>query len=222
MLGRGGLIVPPDDFLPRLRELCDGRSTVLILDEIYTGMGRTGAWFACEHVGVVPDLLVVGKGLTGSIALSAAIGSPAVMAAWPPSTGEAIHTSTFLGNPIACAAALAQLDEIESRGLVARAAELGNRIRDRALAWQQRFQIVEELRGRGLLQGVRLAASAGERPAALQLCDTVLQRGVILLAEGPAADVLALTPPAVITEDQLDTALEIIGSAIEQLDGARQ
>ena len=119
--GRGGIVVPPPGFLAGLRELCDEHGIVLVFDEIYTGLGRTGRWFACEHEGVVPDIMTIGKALTGMLPLSAAIGSPAVMEAWPPSTGEAIHTSTFLGNPISCAAALAQLEEIEG-GLVERAA----------------------------------------------------------------------------------------------------
>jgi 4-aminobutyrate aminotransferase / (S)-3-amino-2-methylpropionate transaminase / 5-aminovalerate transaminase len=113
ILGRGGLRVPPSGFLAGLRRLCDGDRTLLIFDEVYTGCGRTGRWFACEHEGVIPDILVVGKALTGSIPLSAAIGTPDAMRGWPASTGEAIHTSTFLGNPVSCAAALAQLTAIE-------------------------------------------------------------------------------------------------------------
>src|SRR5690606_25445822 len=114
--GRGGVVVSPPGFLAGLRDLCAAHGTVLVFDEIYTGFGRTGRWFACEHEGVVPDIMPVGKALTGMLPLSAAIGSPTVMESWPPSTGEAIHTSTFLGNPISCAAALAQIEEIERRG----------------------------------------------------------------------------------------------------------
>ncbi|HEY6236919.1 MAG TPA: aspartate aminotransferase family protein, partial [Candidatus Elarobacter sp.] len=109
--GRGGVIVPPRGFLGALRALCDERGLLLILDEIYTGFGRTGAMFACEHEAVVPDLLCVGKALGGGVPLSATIGTPRAMDAWPVSAGEALHTSTFLGNPLACAAALANLDE---------------------------------------------------------------------------------------------------------------
>src|SRR5690606_36051647 len=125
------IVVPPPEFLPRLRELCDELDLVLIFDEVYTGFGRTGRCFASEHWGVVPDLMAVGKALTGVLPLSAAIGSPAIMRSWPPSAGEAIHTSTFLGNPIACAAALAQIDELEREGLVTRAERLGSHLRAR-------------------------------------------------------------------------------------------
>jgi 4-aminobutyrate aminotransferase-like enzyme len=215
ILGRGGLIVPPRDFLPALRELCDGDRTLLICDEIYTGCGRTCRWFACEHDGIVPDVLVVGKALTGSLPLSAALGTRDAMRGWPRSTGEAIHTSTFLGNPIACAAALAQLDEIETRGLLGRAASLGGRIRDRAERWHGRFSRVGPPRGRGLIQGVPVEG-AGQTARVAERC---LQDGVMILAEGPAADVLAITPPAVITDDQLAHALDVIEHAFaaEQL-----
>jgi acetylornithine/succinyldiaminopimelate/putrescine aminotransferase len=117
--GRGGVIVPPAGFLRGLRELCDRFATVLIVDEIYTGLGRTGPMFACEREAVVPDILCIGKALAGGVPLSAAIGRPAVIDAWPESAGEALHTATFLGNPIACAAALAVLDEFERTPLLA-------------------------------------------------------------------------------------------------------
>ena len=210
ILGRGGLHVPPPGFLAALRERCDGQRILLIVDEIYTGCGRTGRWFACEHEGVVPDVLVVGKALSGSLPISAAIGSPAVMRAWPASTGEAIHTSTFLGNPIACAAALAQLDVIQSDGLLRRAERLGEVIRETTRRWAQRFDPVGEPRGRGLLQGVPVHGTG----AAIRIADRCLRRGVLILAEGSGAEVLAITPPAVITEAQLDFALAVIEEAI--------
>jgi 4-aminobutyrate aminotransferase / (S)-3-amino-2-methylpropionate transaminase / 5-aminovalerate transaminase len=210
--GRGGLVVPAADFLPGLRRLCDGRQRLLILDEVYTGFGRTGRWFACEHWNVVPDVLVVGKALGGGIPLSAALGTPEVMAAWPASTGEAIHTSTFLGNPVACGAALAQMREIEENGLVERAALLGDRIRARVNTWSENVPCVMRGRGLGLLQGAVLRDHAGRsaRELALAVADEAMRRGVLVLAEGSALDVLALTPPAVISEAQLDRALDVI------------
>ena len=108
--GRGGKIVPQDGFLSGLRGLCDKHGTVLIYDEIYTGLNRTGKLFACEHWAVYPDIICIGKALTGGFPLSACVGSVAVMDAWPESTGEAIHTSTYLGNPLGCRMALTALD----------------------------------------------------------------------------------------------------------------
>jgi 4-aminobutyrate aminotransferase-like enzyme len=106
--GRGGIQVPPGEFLPRLRKICDDHGALLILDEIYTGFGRTGKWFACEHTGVMPDLICLGKALTGGFPLSACVGRAELMdTAWPASRGEAIHTSTFLGHPVGCALAQA-------------------------------------------------------------------------------------------------------------------
>jgi 4-aminobutyrate aminotransferase-like enzyme len=209
ILGRGGLVVPTPTFLARLRALCDGERRVLILDEVYTGCGRTGRWFACEHDNVVPDLLVAGKAMSGSLPIAAMIGTPAVMLAWPASRGEAIHTSTFLGNPVACAAALAQLDEIESRGLIERAARLGESIRARTDHWCRRFDLVREARGRGLLQGVAL-----DGDAALDVVTYAARHGVLILAEGGAANVLAITPPAVITDQQLDFALDVLEAGL--------
>lgn len=212
--GRGGIVVPPPEFLPRLRELCDELDLVLIFDEVYTGFGRTGRWFASEHWGVVPDLMAVGKALTGVLPLSAAIGSPAIMRSWPPSAGEAIHTSTFLGNPIACAAALAQIDEIEREGLVTRAERLGSHLRARLDEWRERYDVVGDIRGLGLLQGVELVEDrATRRPAtalAIRVADAALQRGVILLTEGPHLNILAFVPPLMIGEDQLDYAVDVL------------
>jgi 4-aminobutyrate aminotransferase / (S)-3-amino-2-methylpropionate transaminase / 5-aminovalerate transaminase len=209
ILGRGGIRVPPPGFLAGVRDLCDGDRILLVFDEVYTGCGRTGRWFACEHDGVTPDVLVAGKALTGSIGLSAAIGTADAMSGWPPSTGEAIHTSTFLGNPVACAAALAQLDSIERLGLLERAGRLGRRIRRRATAWTGRLDVGTP-RGRGLLQGVPVSGAA----RALRVADRCLAAGVLLLAEGAEADVLAITPPAVITDAQLDHALDVVEAAL--------
>ena len=206
--GRGGMRFPPPAFLSRLRERCDGRHVLLIFDEIYTGLGRTGRWFACEHSGVTPDVLALGKALSGSIALSAAIGTPEVMAAWPPSTGEAIHTSTFLGNPVACAAALAQIATIESAGLLSRALELGTIVGARTAGWKAQSDIVTDARGLGGLQAVEFAPA--EPPYAVRLADHLLADGVIALPEGPRAEVLALTPPLTITERQISYALDAL------------
>jgi len=209
--GRGGIVVPTDHFLERLRELCDGSNRILIFDEIYTGFGRTGRWFAAQHWGVVPDILCAGKAMTGSVPLSAAIGSAAVMASWPASSGEAIHTSTFLGNPVACAAALAQITRIEDGGLVERAARLGESIRERTLRWAAAYPDVHASRGMGLLQGVLM-----EPGQAQDVATAAQDHGVLVLAEGDDAAVLAITPPAVMTDAQLEYALDVIERLLPQ------
>jgi 4-aminobutyrate aminotransferase / (S)-3-amino-2-methylpropionate transaminase / 5-aminovalerate transaminase len=219
--GRGGIVVPPPDFLPGLRVLCDHLDLVLIADEVYTGLGRTGRWFACDHWSVTPDILVLGKALAGSLPLSVALGGRDIMDAWPPSTGEAIHTSTFLGNPVACAAALAHLGEIEERGLVGRAGWLGDRVAGRLRAWVEAVPEAAEARGLGLLQGVELVEVGSGRVPATGLAGRVIaaaqRRGVLLLAEGAHGNVLAITPPLTIGEDQLDHALDIVEDELVRL-----
>lgn len=207
--GRAGIIPPADDFLPGLRRLCDRHGAVLIFDEVYTGLGRTGRWFACQHWDVVPDILAVGKALTGALPLSAAIGTREVMAAWPASEGEALHTSTFMGNPVACAAALAQLETISAQDLVGRAHDIGGWLHQRLM--RLAATAGGEVRGRGLLQGLVLP-----RPgAALDVAARALGRGVLVLAEGPRADVLAFTPPLSIPADLLREAVGIIEASLQ-------
>lgn len=201
--GRGGIVVPPPDFLPGLRRLCDEEGVLLIADEVYTGFGRTGRWFACQHWDVVPDLLVVGKSLAGGLPLSAVIGTPAVMAAWPASDGEAIHTSTFLGNPVTCAAALAQLDEIEGRGLVERSADLGAWLDGRLQELVATSPAARGTRGLGLMRALELP----DPDTAARLITRALRAGVIALPEGSA---LAFTPPLVINEAQLEHAVDVL------------
>jgi 4-aminobutyrate aminotransferase-like enzyme len=211
VLGRGGCVIPPHGFLAGLRELCDLRGLVLIFDEIFTGFGRSGRWFACDHEGVVPDILCIGKALTGTLPFSACIGRRAVMDAWPPSKGEAIHTSTFLGHPLGCAAALAQIDEIERHQLIERSARLGGTLVERLLEIQTRAPVVGDVRGRGLLAGVELVQGALEQEPNLELAARVsveaLTQGLILLSEGHT---IAISPPLTITEEQLDFALRIL------------
>lgn len=218
--GRGGDVPAPLDWLAGLRELCDRRSLVMIADEIYTGFGRTGKWFACEHAGIVPDLLCVGKGMASGFPISACVGKVAVMDWWPQSGGEAIHTSTFLGNPAGCAAALASIAEIRDRGLVERAATLEPKVREMldAVRGESRGRI-GDIRGRGLMWGVECVDAEG-RPDGNLAGDCVsgaLRRGVIMLASGPAGNVLQLAPPLVIAESQLAFGVRVIADSLAEL-----
>ena len=210
---RGGINIPPPEFLALLRRLCDDYEMALILDEIYTGFGRTGKWFACEHSGVIPDLVCLGKALTGGFPLSACIGRADLMdAAWPPSTGEAIHTSTFLGHPVGCAMALANIGEIRGRHLVERSAGLGVFLSQRLskLAGLARLSAVRfKSRGVGLLAGLELGLADGS-PATgltLEIIKRLLRLGFILLPEGEHANVISFTPPLTISKTQLEPAL---------------
>lgn len=219
--GRGGDVVPPPGWLPGLRRLCDERGLLLILDEVYTGFGRTGRWFACEHWGVVPDLMVVGKALTGGLPFAACIGTEEVMRAWPRSTGEAIHTSTFLGNPVACAAALASIAVLEDEGLVERSRLLGERILDRLGRSLADHPRVGEVRGLGAMVGIELVRDRETREPAPELAGRVvveaLREGVLLLGGGIHGNVLSLSPPFVITDAQLDAALGVLERSLATL-----
>lgn len=216
--GRGGDIVPPPGFLPGLADLCRERGLLLIADEIYTGFGRTGRWFACQHEGVVPDLVCVGKALSGTLPIAACIGSKDVMDAWPASGGEAIHTSTFLGNPLACAAGLASLREIERRGLVERSAAEGERWIGELREALGRHPGVGEVRGRGLMIGVDLVADRSTRQPDPVLAGHVvtgaLRRGWIVLAGGPAGNVISLSPPLSLGRDLMRATTRMLDETI--------
>lgn len=191
--GRGGIIVPPDDFLPKLRRFCDKHRLVLIFDEVFAGFCRTGRWFACEHWNVVPDIICVGKGMTGGFPMSACIARAEVMDSWPESNGEAIHTSTFLGNPLGCAASLAAISEMKRLKLDVRSRKLGDYLAGR----------LDKLRGKGLMLGLEVSDAP-------RLCERLLQRGIIALPEGNDGHVLGLTPPLTITKRQLDFCINAI------------
>ena len=208
--GRGGERIPPRGFLAGLRALCDREGWLLIADEVYTGFGRTGRWFACDHEDVVPDLLCLAKGLASGMPISACAGRSEVMDAWPPARGEALHTQTFLGHPPACAAALASLRVIAEEQLVERSAQTGAR----SLAHlERRFAGrpgVREVRGLGLL----LAVELDEPERADALCSQALARGVIALLSGDDARVLSLTPPLSIDPDLLLAAIDRIAAGL--------
>jgi len=209
--GRGGVIVPPAGFLRALRALCDQHALVLILDEIYTGFGRTGTMFACEREGIVPDLLCIGKALAGGVPLAATIGTPRVMDAWPVSAGEALHTSTFLGNPLACAAALANLDELVRLDVVAQVRAREGRLGER-LATLASSPSVRAVRGAGFLWAVEF-----DRPEfANHVVVRGLARGVILLQSGPTGTSITIAPPLTIEDIQLERALALFDRTIRE------
>jgi 4-aminobutyrate aminotransferase/(S)-3-amino-2-methylpropionate transaminase len=208
--GRGGDRIPPAGFLAALRKLCDREGWLLIFDEIFTGFGRTGRWFACEHEGVVPDLLCIGKGMASGMPISACIGRAEVMDAWPASQGEAIHTQTFLGHPPGCAAALAAMAVIEEEKLVEASARNGAaalcRLRERIRSHPD----IIDVRGLGLVIAVECASAA----RAEQACRGALERGFITLLSGDAGNVLSITPPLCIETAILDLAVDVIGEVL--------
>jgi 4-aminobutyrate aminotransferase-like enzyme len=225
--GRGGMRVPPAGFLEVLRRCACEHRALLILDEIYTGFGRTGRWFACEHSRVIPDIICLGKALTGGFPLSACVGRGELMdAAWPESTGEAIHTSTFLGHPVGCAMALAQIEEIRSRRLWARAERTGLILQAGLRSMTVPFGLMSEVRGVGLMVGLELRHDDGTLATeiVMRVIKGMLRQGFILLPEGEAGEVIGFTPPLTIGVEQLQRAVnalarELAGSRMDKRGG---
>lgn len=215
--GRAGVDVPPPGFLPLLRELCDRHGALLVLDEIYTGFGRAGTWFACEQSKTIPDLICLGKALTGGFPMSACVGRARLMsAAWPPSSGEAIHTSTFQGHPVGCAMALAQIREISRLRLPERSAALGLYLTGQLRRVRVPGHKVE-VRGRGLMVGVEITTDAG-KPATelvLRALREMLRRGFILLPEGEFGNVISFSPPLTISGAELAAAVAELRAVLQ-------
>lgn len=200
--GEAGVIVPPDGYLADARALCDEAGALLVLDEVQTGVGRTGSWFAYEHDGIVPDVVCPAKGLAAGLPIGACLARPEVAAAFAP--GD--HGSTFGGGPVPAAAALAVLEVIEKEGLLERARSAGELLR----TGLRRILPGADVRGRGLLVGAGLP-----QPVARPLAALALRRG--LLVNDAAPGVLRMTPPLVVTDEQIDEALSILEEAWDEI-----
>jgi 4-aminobutyrate aminotransferase len=208
--GENGVVVPEDGFLAGLRRLCDRHGILLIADEVQTGMGRTGKMFACEDWGIVPDIICVAKGVASGLPLGAIIAKAGVMD-WP--AGK--HTSTFGGNPLSCAAALATIDALQG-GLIENAAAMGKLLLQRLRDIGARKPLIREVRGRGLLIGIELARN--NRPAMAErdaLLETALRHGLLLLGGGES--VVRMCPPLVVTAEEIGIALEVFESALDEV-----
>ena len=209
--GRGGCVVPPREFLHLLREVCDAHSALLIADEILTGFNRTGALFACEHAAVVPDLICLGKALTGGFPLSACVGRADIMDAWPLSNGEALHTSTFLGNPLGCAMALSSLEKHADPAVSRLVCERGEKLRT-ALT-----DAGQPVRGMGLMLGMELLKQNGQPDGerAISIIKRALHDGLLLLADSPTANVLSFTPPFDISDNEIAFLAKWLRAALQ-------
>ncbi len=202
--------MPPPSFLPALRRACDASGALLVCDEIWTGLGRSGAWLASVEAGVVPDVVCLGKGLGGGVPISACIGSERAMRGWAEHGGTTIHTATHFGAPLACAAALATLREIEARKLVERSREVGERWM-KLSSERAAGRGVVAVRGRGLMMGIALEGGAAR---ALSVTRRLLERGWIVLTGGVAGDVLTMTPPLNVDESLLVAFAEALRDAL--------
>ena len=216
--GREGEIVPPPEYMPRLKELCARKGVLLIVDELMTGFGRTGEWFAVDHWGVEPDILCVGKAMANGLPVAACIAREEVMDAWRYQGGEPPYSSTFMGHPLGSAAALAAIDEMERRRLPRQARIMGEELLRRCRRLQERHRLIGDVRGLGMMVGVELVRDRKTKepaPAeAARVVQACLERGVILIPSGSRGNVLSLTPPLTIARRQLDHALAALDESL--------
>jgi 4-aminobutyrate aminotransferase / (S)-3-amino-2-methylpropionate transaminase / 5-aminovalerate transaminase len=213
--GEAGFIVPPKEFVQGVREICDREGIVLIVDEVQTGFGRTGKMFAIEHFGVEPDLMTVAKSIAAGLPLSGVLGKAEIMDA----PGESAVGGTYVGNPVAQAAALAVLDVFEDEGLVDRAERIGETVRGRMNAWQERHPRIGDVRGLGAMLAIELVRDPATKEPAPELASRVTEEaarhGLLLLKAGVHSNCIRVLCPLVITDSELDEALRVWDEALE-------
>jgi 4-aminobutyrate aminotransferase/(S)-3-amino-2-methylpropionate transaminase len=213
--GEGGFVVAPPEFMAGVRRICDEHGILLVVDEVQTGFGRTGKMFAIEHYDVEPDLITVAKSIAAGLPLSGVLGKAEILDAAP----DGAIGGTYVGNPVAQAAALAVLDVIEDEGLVERATQIGDTLRARMLAWQERFPAIGDVRGLGAMLAIELVADrATKQPApklAQAVIDAAMERGLLLLKAGVHGNAIRVLCPLVLTDAELDEALGVWEDALD-------
>ena len=213
--GEGGFVPAPAEFLQGVRRICDENGIVLIVDEVQTGFARTGRFFATEHYGIEPDLLTVAKSIAAGLPLSGVLGKAAIMDA----PGDGAVGGTYVGNPVAQAAALAVLDVIEDEALVERAQAIGDAIRARMLSWQERFPAIGDVRGLGAMLAIELVRDRETKEPAPELANAIVERaaqaGLLLLKAGIYGNCIRVLCPLVLTDAELEEALGAWQDALE-------
>jgi 4-aminobutyrate aminotransferase len=212
--GEGGYVVAPTIFMQELRRICDRHGILLVLDEVQSGVGRTGKWWAVEHTGVEPDMICIAKGIASGMPLGITLTRAEIMD-WVPGS----HASTFGGNPVCVAAALATLDVIEKEGLLEHSAEVGAHMLQRMASWPSKLKLVGDVRGRGLMIGVDIVKDKATKEYAAAERDLIIEKafeqGVLFLGCGPST--IRLCPPLVVSEEEADVALDVLEDCIRQV-----
>jgi 4-aminobutyrate aminotransferase / (S)-3-amino-2-methylpropionate transaminase / 5-aminovalerate transaminase len=215
--GEGGFVVAPKAFLEGVRRICDEHGIVMVVDEVQTGFGRTGKLFAIEHYGIEPDLITVAKSIAAGLPLSAVIGKAEIMDA----PGDSAIGGTYVGNPVAQAAALAVLDVIEDEGVCERAAQVGETIRARMESWQERWPRIGDVRGLGAMLAIELVSDPDTKEpdadAASAVVEAAAERGLLLLKSGIYANCIRVLAPLVLTDAELDEALAVWEEALDSV-----
>ncbi|HUP27536.1 MAG TPA: aspartate aminotransferase family protein [Chloroflexia bacterium] len=218
LLGEGGIIIPPLNYFKQVKRILDKHGILFIADEVQTGFARTGAMFALEHYGVEPDIVVTAKGIADGFPLGAFTTRDEIAASFRP--GD--HLSTFGGNPVSCAAALANINFIQREGLAEKALHDGEFILGELADLKERFSIIGEVRGMGLMIGIELVSDAALTPAAAQaeaIREYCLRHGVLVGVGGVYGNVVRIQPPLVISREQIDQALDVLGQALSEVSG---
>ncbi len=217
VLGEGGVVIPPVEYLRRLETFCQDHGIILIMDEIQSGMGRTGYWTACERFGMKPDMILTAKALASGLPLGAVSGKAEILDSPPPGG----IGGTFCGNPVCCAAALATLDTIEEQGLLERARALSPLLMDELRSWMDEFPFIGDVRGLGAWAALELVEDRATRKPAAKLTSKIVktchQNGLMTLSAGPFSNVIRLLPPLVISDDELRKGLSILHDSINQV-----
>ncbi|HET9674384.1 MAG TPA: 4-aminobutyrate--2-oxoglutarate transaminase [Gaiellaceae bacterium] len=213
--GEGGFVVAPRDFMAGVRRICDEHGIVMVVDEVQTGFGRTGKMFAIEHYGVEPDLMTVAKSIAGGLPLSGVLGKAAIMDAPP----DSAIGGTYVGNPVAQAAALAVLEVFEEEGLLERSQLIGERIRERMVSWQERFEQIGDVRGLGAMLAIEFVTDRDTKDPNAALATAVvegaIERGLLLLKSGIYSNCIRVLCPLVLTDAELDEALDVWEDALQ-------
>ena len=217
VLGEGGYVVPPRGFLGWLREICNRHDILLIFDEVQAGMGRTARWFASEHSGVVPDIMTVAKGIASGLPLSAIASRKEIMRNWAPGA----HGTTFGGNPVSCASALATIEAIEKERLLENAASVGEFALGRLHDMKDRNERMGDVRGLGLMIGIEFVDAEGrpDTEGLKKILKYCLERGLVLLDCGVDKNIIRLAPPLPVTKDEMSRGLDMLEEAISNTGG---
>ncbi|TYR79378.1 aspartate aminotransferase family protein [Priestia megaterium] len=213
VLGEGGYVIPPKSWMKKLREICDRHGILLIFDEVQTGFGRTGEWFAAQTFDVVPDIMAIAKGIASGIPLSATIASQELMKQWPLGT----HSTTFGGNPIGCSAALATLEVIKEEELLNNAKEVGEYALKQLQELKKKHHVIGDIRGVGLMIGIEIVHPETKEPngdGLFEILDLALEKGVLFYFCGNESEVIRMVPPLTVTKEQIDDGIGMLDEAI--------